>query len=238
MIGEIGFILLAMFSSLVSSTVGFGGAMFLIPLSTFFIPIKNAIAISTLFFLADSCVKVIIYRKKIDWKITGWMLLGGLPFLLLGAFLMVVAPELLLRRLLGVVVLVYVINSIFNLTKNVKLKGWLIALISTAYGFFSGIIGTGGVIKAAMLHHVGLKKERFVGTFAVSAFIFLTIKAVIYSRFELVTKAHIPILIPLIIIGVTGPFVGRRILRKVKGKTFKKAILIMLALVAINLIFF
>ena len=166
------------------------------------------------------------------------MLIGGIPFLVLGAFLMVSAPEILLRRLLGILVLIYVLNSIFKFTSKIKLSGFWIAAVSTLYGFFSGIIGTGGVIKAAVLHHIGLKKQKFVGTFAASALIFLIIKAIIFSKFSLISLTDVPLLIPLLIIGAIGPFIGRYLLRKFSSEFFRKLVIGALFLLSINLLFF
>ncbi|MCK5039834.1 MAG: hypothetical protein KAR87_02605 [Candidatus Aenigmarchaeota archaeon] len=54
MINEILFLLLAFISAIISATFGFGGALILIPFSSFVLPLKKAIAIITIFFIASN----------------------------------------------------------------------------------------------------------------------------------------------------------------------------------------
>ena len=63
MINEILFLILAFITSIISATVGLGSAIILIPFSTFLLPIKKAIAIITIYFIALNISKITIYSK-------------------------------------------------------------------------------------------------------------------------------------------------------------------------------
>ena len=87
----------------------------------------------------------------------------------IGAYLMVIAPSEKIKKVLGTIILLYVINDSFNLTKHIKLNKIAIIGAGGTYGFFTGIIGTGSAIKAALLTHMGLRKQKFIAVMATSA---------------------------------------------------------------------
>ena len=134
--------------------------------------------------------------------------------------------------------MLYVINDYFRLTKHIKLNKIAIACVGGAYGFFAGIIGTGSAIKAALLSHIGLRKERFIAVMATSAILLNIIKTAIYSKYSLINAEDIPLIIGLIICAFSGAYVGRNFVKKLHPETFKKIILGMLVIVSIKLLFF
>jgi uncharacterized protein len=238
MINEIIFLILAFAASIISATFGFGSALILIPFSSFLLPIKEAIAIITIFFIASNLAKIIIFRKHIDWKMIFLIWAGAVPMVLIGAYLMVYTPSNIIKKVLGVIIILYVVNDYFNLTKRVKLNKIGIACAGGGYGFFAGIIGTGSAIKAALLTHLGLRKEKFIAIMATSAILINVIKTIIYSKFNLVSQTDIPLIVGLIICAFSGAYVGRNLVKKIHPDMFKKVILTILIIVAIKLLFF
>ena len=157
---------------------------------------------------------------------------------LIGAYLMVYTPSNIIKKVLGVIIILYVVNDYFNLTKRVKLNKIGIACAGGGYGFFAGIIGTGSAIKAALLTHLGLRKEKFIAIMATSAILINVIKTIIYSKFNLVSQTDIPLIVGLIICAFSGAYVGRNLVKKIHPDMFKKVILTILIIVAIKLLFF
>ena len=238
MLNEILFLLLALFASIVSATIGFGSALILIPFSSFFLPIKEAIAIITLFFIAANLSKILFFRKYIDWKIVFLIWAGAIPMVFIGASLMIYAPSDLIKRVLGAIIIFYVLNDYFNFTRHVRLNKIAIAFTGAAYGFFAGIIGTGGPIKAALLNHIGLRKEKFIAVMTTSAFLLNIIKTLVYSRSSLVTAEDIPLIIGLVACAFFGTYIGRNFVKKFHPETFRRIILVMLFIVSVKLLFF
>lgn len=238
MFNEILFLIIAFLGSILSITFGLGNAIIIIPFSSILLPIKKAIAIITFYFIAGNISKIYIFRKHIDWKITTLIWAGAIPMVFIGAYIMVIAPSDLIKKILGVIVLLYVINDYFNLTKYVKLNKIAIAGAGGAYGFFTGIIGTGSAIKAALLTHLGLRKQKFIAVMATSAILLNIIKTSIYSRFSLLSISDIPLIIALILCAFGGSYIGRNLVKKIHPEAFKKVILVILVIIAIKLLFF
>ncbi|MCK5039833.1 MAG: sulfite exporter TauE/SafE family protein [Candidatus Aenigmarchaeota archaeon] len=128
------------------------------------------------------------FRKHIDWKITFLIWAGAVPLVVIGSFLMVHAPGEIIKKLLGAIILLYIVNDHFKLTKHIKLNNYAITAAGGVYGSFAGIIGTGSAIKAALLNHLGLRKENFIATMSATAVLLNILKTVIYSKYSLISK--------------------------------------------------
>ena len=81
------FIFLAIIAEIIGTVGGFGSSLFFVPLAQFFFDIKTVLGITAIFHVFSNIVKLILFRKTIDWKLS---LLYGIPsviFVLLGAWL-------------------------------------------------------------------------------------------------------------------------------------------------------
>jgi uncharacterized membrane protein YfcA len=238
MLSGVLFLTLAFAVSILSATFGFGSAMILIPFSSFFLPIKQAIAIITIFFIATNISKIILFRRYIDWKIVFLIWIGAVPMVFVGASLLVYVPSELIERILGAVVLLYVINDYFKFTKHIRLNKAAIACVGGVYGFSAGITGMSGGIKAALLNHIGLRKERFIAVMSASAILLNFIKTAIYSKSSLVTTEDIPLVVGLIICAFLGTYIGKNLVKTIAPETFRKIILLVLFVVSLKLLIF
>jgi uncharacterized membrane protein YfcA len=235
---DILFLVLAYLVSIISAVFGFGSALIIIPFSTFFLPIKEAIALLTIFFIAGNLSRVVFFWKHIDWKTTKLIWLGNIPMVYIGASLMLKAPSEILKVILGFIILVFVVNERFKFTKHIKLNDFGIVAAGGLYGFFAGIIGTGSAIKAALLTHMRLTKERFIGTMAATAIVANLIKITVYSQSELLSQNDIPLALGLVLCAILGAYTGKHFVKVLHPEFFKKAILIMLLIVSFKLILF
>ena len=228
--------IIAFFGSVITATIGFGSALVVLSFSTLFWEYKTLVGIVTVYFFANNIFKLFFYGKRIHWKTAGLVLLGSLPLVVLGAFLLVQIPTETLKRILGGIVLFYVINYQFTPLKKYRPQNFHIPLIGAVYGFFSGMIGVADPIKAALLNQVGLVKEEFIATMTIIAFIQNFFKISIYSHFQLVSSRDWLVILGLIIVSLAGVYVGSRIIKKIPVALFKKIVLIMLAIIGIKLL--
>ncbi len=232
------FLFIVYAGGVISSTFGIGGAFIIIPLSALLLPIKKAIVILTIFFLVNDISKSVVFRKYIDWKAVLLLWIGAIPGVVLGAYSLVVAPSLIVERILGAIILAYVINSFFGLTEHLRLSNSAIVIGGFAYGFFAGIIGTGGPIKAAILIQLGLRKERFIATMSSNAVLLNIIKIAIYSRYSLILKSDMVIMGFLVLVAVLATLTGKFFVRKITPLVFERIVMSILLVSGIKLLFF
>ena len=99
------FLILVFIATVITGVLGFGAAVILIPLSSFFLEVKKSIAIITLYLISINISQIYHFWKNINWKLVGYILLGAIPAVTLGSFLMVISPSRIIKQILGIMVL-------------------------------------------------------------------------------------------------------------------------------------
>lgn len=114
------------FFSGILSGMGVGGGMLLIPALRIFFNIgqKNAQAINLFCFIpAAVCALVVhIKKKNVDFKSAVPMIITGIPFSILGAYLCVKTSPRILGILFGIFILVFGIREIIMSFRSLKMK--------------------------------------------------------------------------------------------------------------------
>ena len=103
-------------------------------------------------------------------------------------------------------------------------------------GFFGGLSGNQGALRSAFLIKAGLSKESFIGTaVVVSTFVDFTRLSVYATRFSqagLVDNLNLVICATLA--GITGSFIGNKLLKKVTIKRLQTIVAVMLIVLAVG----
>ena len=114
------------FFSGILSGMGVGGGMLLIPALRIFFDIsqKNAQAINLFCFIPAAICALIVHIKKknIDFKSAVPMIITGIPFSVLGAYLCVKTSPRVLGILFGIFILVFGIREVYMSFRTLKLK--------------------------------------------------------------------------------------------------------------------
>ena len=114
------------FFSGILSGMGVGGGMLLIPALRIFFDIgqKNAQAINLFSFIPAAVCALIVHIKKknVDFKSVIPMIITGIPFSVLGAYLCIRTSPRLLGILFGIFILVFGIREIYMSFRSLKMK--------------------------------------------------------------------------------------------------------------------
>ncbi len=162
------FLVLSLITSVVSgataSVIGFGIGSLLTPVLAIHLGTDAAIAAVALPHLAGGLLRGWRLRNSIDRSVLvrfGILsAIGGL----IGAFLFARLAPLLLSRILGALLLLTATAGIAGWSKHWKPDGVLVWLLGALSGFFGGITGTQGGLRAAALSAFGLTPTVFVAT--------------------------------------------------------------------------
>jgi uncharacterized membrane protein YfcA len=178
----IGFIIAAFIA-----LTGVGAGTITTPLLILFlgVPAPMAVATGLMFSAAVKLVLVPsqIAHKQVSWRVLGFMLLGGLPGVLIGSLVLrhldVHGPQLLLNGLLGGVLVLTALWQLFfsfsptrteALPKDrIRLLPILMLGVGTEVGFSSA--GAGALGTAALLSLTSLSPAQVVGTDIVFGFL-------------------------------------------------------------------
>lgn len=230
------FVLLGFTASIVSAVFGFGTALIVLAVGSHILPVKEAIALGVVLFTASTVLKSLLFRKHIDWKIAGIMAITSLPFAYLGASLLADIPAEILKRLLGAMILLYLVLSVFKLFPKIKIGTAGLVGGSAAYGFVSGLLGSGNLIKAIIFREMNITKEAFVGAMAATSVLSNVAKITAYTQSGLLHSALAWPIVGLALSAAIAALLGKRILRNISVGNFEVGIQAVLAISAVALL--
>ena len=231
------FVSIALASSVISAVFGLGTALLLITLGSYILPVRETIALATIMFTAGTFARTLLYRRHIDWHLTMLITVFSVPFASLGALALAVTPTDLLKTSLGIMALIYVAMALSGWTPKVQIGTVALMFGSAIYGFVSGLLGTGNVVKAMVFDHMGLRKEAFVGLMAATSVVANVVKISLYASNSLITHAHILPGVGLAGCALIGTFAGRVLLKRVAPEHFRIGFLVVLAMISLGLVF-
>ena len=252
-------IFVALSVSILTFFSGFGLGTLLMPAFALFFPIDVAIAATAIVHLANNLFKLALTGKNAHFKT---VLLFGIPAILFafaGAWLLTLISGLepLYTYHLGTkscsvepvklfMAVLLVFFAIFELSKklrNLTFQRKYLPVGGALSGFFGGLSGQQGALRAAFLVKSGLPKEQFVGTgVMVSVFVDIS-RLIVYGYYFTNTSllTNNPTVVNLIILGTLaafiGSFFGNRLIKKVTLATIQKFVGFMLLIVALLLAF-
>ena len=114
------------FFSGILSGMGIGGGMLLIPALRMFFDIgqKEAQCINLFCFIPASVFALIIHikKKKVNFKVALPVIITGIPFSVLGAYLCIKISPRILGILFGIFILIFGFREIYMSFRSIKMK--------------------------------------------------------------------------------------------------------------------
>lgn len=231
---------LGIFTGGTAAIVGFGIGSFLTPVLAMQIGFGPAVAAVGIAHFFGSAVRFFLLKKEVNRKILfsfGVLsALGGLT----GALLQGVATSPVLAVVFGCLMIFAGISNLLGWSDKFKTTGFTSWLIGGLSGFFGGLVGNQGGLRAAGLVSFNLKKTQFVATATAVALAVDIFRVPVYIATRSSDLRRLALEIIVMAIGVIiGTFLGAPLLRKLPQNYFKlflSAILVIVGiLVAIRL---
>ncbi len=231
------FVCLGFGASLVSAVFGLGTALIVLSLGAYLLPVKESIALAAVLFAASTSTKTILFYQAIQWKQAMIMIIASIPFTYLGALAFGYLPAELLRKLLGVMILLYLAVSLLGLMVRHEPKSATLFCGSAAYGFISGVLGSGNIVKALVLRGFNYPKEAFVGMMAVTSVLANFVKIAVFYKAGTLHAGQIEVMLLLITAAIFAALIGRFYLKRLSTQRFNFGLNVVLGLSAIGLLF-
>jgi uncharacterized protein len=153
---------LTFIAAFVGSISGFGLSTIMLPVMVIFIPLPIALLFVGIIHFFSDLWKIILFKKGLRWRLLLTFGLPGILFSFIGAKIVLLTPQDILVKFLGVMLVVYVflmfIRPKFKLPNNTLTSG-VGGILS---GLLAGIFGTGGVVRGAFLTAFYLPKEVYL----------------------------------------------------------------------------
>ena len=158
-------------SGATAAVAGFGIGSLLTPLIALRLDTPAAVAVVAIPHAAATVLRAWRLRRAVDWKVFKhfglWSAAGGL----VGALLFTRLSSPVLTKVLGALLLLTALSGLSNWAKRVRLPAWAAWILGAVSGFFGGIAGNQGGLRAGALLGIGLAPAAFVATSTMSGVI-------------------------------------------------------------------
>lgn len=223
------FFLAAFFAIVVGTVAGFGTSTIFLPVALLFMDFKSALVLVAITHLSANAGATTFFRHGLDRRL---IVLFGIPSILItiiGAYSVSYVPQNVLVILLGVFLVIFSVffllkpNYKVSATKNNTIIGGAIS------GFLQGLLGIGGPIRGAFLISYDLEKFKYIATLAAIAVIIDLTRIPIYLTSNILDSQYYYYIPVLIILGIIGAYIGKKIVAYIPQTVFKKFVLVAIA---------
>ena len=219
----------------VQTILGFAAALVAIPILLQVKDLPDAIGLMSIFYFVFSLILVYKNRKEIDKNTVMPMLFSGVIGLILGISTLKTIHPLLLKKSLGIFIILYVVYLFFKDEKIKISKNWG-GILGFIGGFLSGLYGFGGPLFIIYIHSrikkASIIRATVIGTLGVINF--LRVPILIYNDIlNLNVLKQSLFVFPFFLLAL---FLGHQLYHKINEKTFNKMLIGFLLLSAISLI--
>lgn len=229
--------LVAFVGSVIQATMGFGGAMIMINILPFFMPVSRAVALVQGSVIAFNLVYFCIYFRKIRWDV---VLPAAIPSVIIGlvfTFVSVSIDVAILTIALGALFIglaLYYLCVVDRLhVVPSRRNGVIMGSLSGLTNAFFGMAGPPVALYLAPSFDDNL--EYFASS---QAFFLLSSVACISVRIftGVYSASDVPVLLYLMALILLGSFIGVKILKKVNAKSLKRLIYVFIGLNGVYII--
>jgi hypothetical protein len=235
-LSDILFLVIGFFSEVIGTMAGFGSSTIYLPLASYFVDFRTALALVAIFHLFGNISRITFFRHGLDKRVLLVFDLPSFLFSLLGATLVGDLSQTLLKLILGVFLIS--LSAVFLLRPKLAFPAntRMLALGGGASGFIVGLIGTGGALRAAFLTGLQIEKEKYIATAAVIALGTDATRIPSYLAAGFLAEQYFYFIPILFAIAVGGSYVGRRIVGRIDQAKFKKMVLVAVMLASVKFI--
>jgi uncharacterized membrane protein YfcA len=248
----------AMFAAGLTLYSGFGLGTLLLPVFALFYPVEVAVAATAVVHGANNVFKVSLVGKYADRGVVLRFGITAIIAAMLGASLLAAMAGLEtsldwslatisgsttpLKLLMGGLMLFFALFELLPRFRKIQFDRKYLPVGGVMSGFFGGLSGHQGALRAAFLVKSGLTTEAFVGTSSTIGLMVDLVRIATYAgfiiwaggRFE-VPAGSAPLVITGILAAFTGVWIGKRYLHKVRMRSIQTLTGFLLLVIALVL---
>jgi uncharacterized membrane protein YfcA len=236
LVEEILFFISALIAEIVGTMAGFGSSTIFLPLALLFVDFKTAIILVAIFHLFGNLSRIIFFRQGFDKKIILQFGVPSILFSLLGALMIGVLPQPVLKLVLGVFLITTSVSFLIKPELTIPANISTFIAGGSVTGFITALVGTGGALRATLLQGFNIEKIKYIATAATIALATDATRIPVYISQGFLTEQYF-IYIPILFgIAILGSFIGRRVVKRINQGLFRKIVLVAIILVSIKFI--
>jgi uncharacterized protein len=223
----------------VGTVSGFGISSIMIPVMSLFYPISTVLLFVAIIHLTGDLWKIILFKKGADWKLIAAFGIPGIILSYVGASISLSVNPDLLKRLLGIFLLLYVAYLFIKQKWKIPRTKVTSAVGGSLSGFFAGIFGVGGAIRGVFLSAYDLPKEMYLFTAGMIALFIDLTRTAKYLMGGMTLSHYLWILLLFLIpLSLLGAYLAKKIVKFVPQKSFRLLIAVFLGLIGLKFLIY
>lgn len=236
------FLIFNFFALLIGAAVqgitGFGFGVITVSLMVILYPARTMLPIITCLALVNIGMLLIHLRPWVDWRKAAWLIVGCVVGQVPGVLILAYMPDLLLRRLIGVCVLLLSLQGLLKYQPKIRRTSRKTAL---GAGILSGIMGIStnmaGPPVAFYVTYQDWHKDAMRATMQLTFFVNVLLRLPIYLEMKIFTLESVPAILTGLPAVLVGTYLGANCCRKINQDQFLRIVYLLLFLVGILLVF-
>lgn len=233
---DVGIALLALASETVGTISGFGSSTFFVPLAVLFESFKLVLALTAILHVFGNLSKLYLFKAKIPDRSVWWLMGFSIFFTGAGALLVGYLPTTVLKAILGAVLILLSLVFLFSGTRSPAVNKRFAPTLAALSGFFTGVVGTGGALRAVALTALCLEKETFVFVSSLIDFGGDLLRAGIYIEQGYMDWSQWYYLPMLAVAAFVGSVLGRKVIRFLNQQQFNRIVAIFILVTGVLLL--
>ncbi len=231
------FWVVAFLAAILGTIAAFGISSILLPVALSYFDYETALILVSLFHISGNIGRISFFNRKPD---RGLILSFGVPaviFALLGSSLVGSVDESVLRVIVGLILVTYSGLGLMNHRLRFKPSTLNSVIGGSVYGFSSGLVGTGGPLRGAILIGFGLERELYIVTSGVISFMIDLTRIPVYLWRGFLTPQYYSYLPFLLIVALAGSYTSRMFVDRLPVERFTKLVQVAILLVSLKLVY-
>ena len=250
--------LIICFAALIGSGLtlfsGFGLGTILVPVFGLFFPIEIAIMLTAIVHFLNNLFKLFLLGKNANRNVVLRFGIPAIAFAFLGAYLLSLLTEMHavfdyqignhtfeimpIKLIIGIVLLFFSLFELIPSLSKLQFDQKYLPLGGILSGFFGGLSGNQGALRAAFLIRANLSPQSYIATGVVIACLIDISRLFIYSKEIIIHHNQFDyiLLSSATLSAFIGAYFGNKLLKKVTIKNLQTLVAIMLILFALLLI--
>ena len=220
-------------TSFITASMGIGGGVLLLAILATTLPPAALIPVHGLVQLGSNGNRAIMTRKHIDWSMVKSFTAGAVVGAFAASFVVIQLPLYLIQLCVALFIL-FLVWGPKPRRHQVSEKG------QVAYGaattFLSMFVGATGPLVAGVVHRQNYDKHSITATFATCMSFQHLLKMVVFSLVGFAFWQWLPLIIPMILGGMFGTWLGLKMLNKIPSGHFKVIFKTVITLLALRLL--
>lgn len=210
------------------------GALLLLPLLTHVVGVSAAVPLLTIAQLVGNLSRVAFGVRDIRWRPVLLFLGTALPAAALGAWWFAALPKALMVRGKGIAILIFVVLKLRGLTFTPSPT--LLLIGGAVVGLLSGLVGSAGLLGAAIFLSLNLPPVAYVASEATTAVAMHLVKWIVYDAAIDLGTDFWPLAAAMSVAMIAGTWAGKRVIERLPLVKFRLLVAGLLAVTAVQMI--